>query len=500
MDITAIIIAVGALFAIAFGFMLVKSILKLRRVVPPTEVHIVQSEKSGRLTYGARKEGEDQVKATTYYAWPTWIPQLGVQVSTLPLTVFDQNLRDYDAYDKERVPFMIDVMAFYRIADPHLAAERIANMAELKTQLMASLQGAIRKILAEFTVEEIMQGRSEFGKKFTAEVDDDLKAWGVQTVKSVELMDIRDAKGHNVIGSIMAKRISGIDRESREKVAENQRAAKEAEIQASRQVELQQLEAKQQVGIRDAEVTKQVGISKQKSEQEVAAAEQNTIKAQMEVKREAAERQAEIDRNVANITAKREKEVAEVTAERDKNVSVTNANAQKEVQVTRATAEAEVLKRTSEGEKIKLTNIAEGQLKVALNNAEGIRAEGEARGKALEAEKMAPVNAELALQSGIGANQQYQTYMVNMRTVAANEEIGKAQAGALTHADVKIIVTTGDTQSGLKSVGDVFTPKGGLQVASMLEGLKSSPMGAELLAKFGLGGHAANTTHVDVEA
>ena len=488
MELGSIIFTVLAVIGVVLSLMLVKSILKLRRVVPPTEVHIVQSQKSGRMTYGARKDGENEVRATTYYAWPTWIPQLGVQVSTLPLTVFDQNLKDYDAYDKERVPFMIDVMAFYRIADPHLAAERISNMGELKAQLMASLQGAIRKILAEFTVEEIMAGRSEFGKKFTAEVDDDLKAWGVQTVKSVELMDIRDAKGHNVIGSIMAKRISGIDRESREKVAENQRAAQEAEIQARRQVELQQLEAKQQVGIRDAEVTKQVGISKQKSEQEVAAAEQNTIKAQMEVKREESERTAEITRSVANITAKQEKEVAEVTAERDKNVAVTNANAQKEVQVTRATAEAEVLQRTSEGEKIKLVNIADGQLKVALNNAEGIRAEGEAKGAALQAEKMAPVNAELALQEGIGKNVEYQTYMVNMRTVAANEEIGKAQASALTGADVKIIVTSGDTHSGLKKVGDVFTPQGGQQLGAMIEGLKNTPIGEAIVAKLGLGG------------
>jgi flotillin len=419
-----------------------------------------------------------------------------VQVSTLPLTVFDQSLKDYEAYDKERVPFMVDVMAFYRIADPHLAAERISNMQELKTQLMASLQGAIRKILAEFTIEQIMEGRSEFGVKFTKEVDEDLKAWGVQTVKSVELMDIRDVKGHNVIGAIMAKRISGIDRESREKVAENQRAAQEAEIQARRQVELQQLEAKQQVGMRDAEVAKQVGMAKQRSEQEVAVAEKETITAQMEVKREASERQAEINRNVAKIDAARDKEVAEVTAARDKNVAVTNAEADKQVQVTKASAQAEVAIKTSEAEKTKLSNIAEGQLKVALNNAQGIAAEGEARGKALEAEKMAPVNAELALQAGIGANKDYQTYMVNMRQVAANEKIGEAQAGALKGADVKIIVTSGDTASGLKKVGDVFTPQGGVQLGAMIEGLKNTPVGAELLSKFGIGGDKS----VDIEA
>jgi flotillin len=91
---------------------------------------------------------------------------------------------------------------------------------------MASLQGAIRKILAEFTVEADHARPFRIRREVhQAEVDEDLKAWGVQTVKSVELMDIRDVKGHNVIGSIMAKRISGIDRESREKVAENQRAA-----------------------------------------------------------------------------------------------------------------------------------------------------------------------------------------------------------------------------------------------------------------------------------
>jgi hypothetical protein len=82
MDIATIIVTVLAVVAFVTLSLMIKSVLKLRRVVPPTEVHIVQSEKSGRMTYGSRKAGEEQVKATTYYAWPTWIPQLGVQVSS----------------------------------------------------------------------------------------------------------------------------------------------------------------------------------------------------------------------------------------------------------------------------------------------------------------------------------------------------------------------------------------------------------------------------------
>ena len=52
-----------------------------------------------------------------------------------------------------------------------------------------------------------MEERSVFGKQFTDAVNNDLKNWGVEAIKSIELMDVRDADNSQVIHEIMAKRM-----------------------------------------------------------------------------------------------------------------------------------------------------------------------------------------------------------------------------------------------------------------------------------------------------
>ena len=179
-------------------------ILALRRVVATNEVHIVQSAK---LT---KSYGKDTDHGNSYYEWPSWLPILGVSKIMLPVSVFDLDLNAYEAYDKGRLPFVVDVKSFFRITDSNVAAQRVASFQELKDQLHAIVQGAVRTILASSDIEAIMQGRSVYGEQFTKEVSDQLANWGVNTVKNIELMDIRDSKDSFVIQNIMSvNRISG---------------------------------------------------------------------------------------------------------------------------------------------------------------------------------------------------------------------------------------------------------------------------------------------------
>ena len=208
-----------------------------RVVVSTNDVHIVQSSKK-TVSYG-----KDQSNGNVYYHWPAWVPLIGVRVIVLPVSVFDLKLDNYAGYDKGRVPFIIDIMAFFRIEDSNIAAQRVASFEELTDQLTGILQGASRSILAKSDIEEILEKRAEFGEMFTLAVNDQLKAWGVTNVKNIELMDIRDGAGGKVIENIMAKKKSLIERESRVAVAENIRAAQEAEIIASREVNLRAQEA-----------------------------------------------------------------------------------------------------------------------------------------------------------------------------------------------------------------------------------------------------------------
>jgi flotillin len=414
--------------------------------------------------------GKDQSAGNTYYSWPAWIPIIGVKTIQLPVSVFDVDLDGYAAYDKGRVPFVIDIMAFFRITDSNMAAQRVHSHPELIEQLKGILQGSCRAILASSEIEEILEGRSKFGKMFTEEVDHNLEAWGVQTVKVIELMDIRDAQGSSVIANIMAKNKSKIEKESRVAVAENIRAAQEAEIIAQREVKLREQEALQQIGQRTAEKEKQVGIANQVAQQEIKAQEKTTAEKHMAVVQVQQVRAAEIQRDVQV-----------VAAEQDKRTTVIKAEGVKQVDIVKA-----------EGTKQQTVLVAEGNLEQAKLHAQGVKVEGEAQGAAEQAVLMAPVNSQIALAKEIGSNPGYQTYLIQIRTVEKDQAVGVEQAQALKDADIKVIANTGDAISGVSKVMDLFTSKGGTQLGAMAEAFAQTPAGAALLEKAGVKG---NGTH-----
>ena len=187
----------------------------------------------------------------------------------MPVSVFDIDLKAYEAYDKGRLPFHVDIKAFFQIDNSDIAAQRVASITELRDQLVAIVQGAVRKVLASNEIEEIMEGRGKFSQEFTDEVKGQLKNWGVSTVKNIELMDIRDAKDSNVIANIMEKKKSLIEMQSRTEVARNRKVAEVAEIEAKREVDLQQQEAEQQVGLRTVSAKREVELAKEAQLQQV---------------------------------------------------------------------------------------------------------------------------------------------------------------------------------------------------------------------------------------
>jgi len=221
-----------------------------RVVVHTNMVHIVQSKKK-TTSYGTGQEGKN-----VYYAWPSWVPYFGVTVIKLPVSNFDLSLKNYEAYDKDRVPFMVDVTAFFRIKDTSKAAQRVESVHELEGQLSLIVQGAVRKVLASDNIDSIMLERSKFGNEFTAEVREQLSEWGVESVKSMELMDIRDGHDSKVIFNIMAKKTSHIEMESRTEVANNNKTARTAEIEAEQIVAIREQESEEAIGKRTAEKEK----------------------------------------------------------------------------------------------------------------------------------------------------------------------------------------------------------------------------------------------------
>ena len=426
------------------GLVLVAWIISLRRVVSTNEVHIIQSS-TKTVSFG-----KDQEAGNTYYEWPSWIPRIGIQVIKLPVSVFSLRLKDYEAYDSGRLPFVLDLEAFFRIENSNIAAQRVSHFQELNGQLTSILQGAARTILASKNIEEIMQGRSEFGIAFTGEVNEQLKAWGVTTVKNIELMDIRDSRGSQVIQNIMEKKKSEIERESRVVVAENKRAAENAEIDADREVEVNRQLAQQQVGIRTAEKEKEVGIANEKAKQEITEQQKVTTEKAMEVAR------------VEQVKA----------AEIAKDVNIVRAEEQKQTEIVKA-----------EGEKQRTVLVAEGQLESERRNAEAILVKGQSVAEAEKLLQLAPVEAQIVLAKEIGENQSYQQYLITIRQVEASQAIGVEQAKALEKADIKVIANNGNASSGLSGIGDLLSSGGGINVGAMLEGLAQTSAGKAVLDK-----------------
>jgi flotillin len=422
---------IGGVAAVALIVLTVFLAICFRVVVPTNMVHIVQRSKN-TTPYGQGKEA-----GNIYYKWPAWIPLLGVYVTTLPESVFPIALNAYDAYDQGRLPFMVDVRAFFRIEDSQKAAQRVSNFADLQEQLLNVLQGAVRRVLATSHLENIMQDRATLGKLFTDEVDEQLKEWGVCNVKAIEFMDIRDSKDSTVIHDIMAKEKSRISQESRVAVANNEQIAQLAEINSRQVADVRRQEAEQLVGLRTAEKNKEVGIATEKAKQETEGQAKVTAERTMEVQRVRQVKQAEIDKDTAVIKA--------------------DAGAQATVKE------------------------AEGALQASLKSAEGVAATGRAQGEAETARLMAPVNSQIALAEKIGSDQGYQNYLVTIRGVEAQEAVGKEMALALRTADLKIIANSGDVASGVSSLGSVLSPAGGTNLSGFLTALGNTEEGKQVI-------------------
>lgn len=422
---------VGGVFVLWFILLIC-----FRVVVHTNMVHIVQSKKR-TTSYGTGQEGKN-----VYYAWPSWIPFFGVTVIKLPVSNFDLSLKDYEAYDKDRVPFMVDVTAFFRIKDTSKAAQRVESVSELQSQLLLIVQGAVRKVLASDNIDAIMLERSKFGKEFTEEVSEQLAEWGVESVKSMELMDIRDGHGSRVISNIMAKKTSHIEMESRTEVARNNKTAQTAEIEAEQAVSIRRQESEEAVGQRTAEKNKAVGIAEEKSKQEVLAEAKETKIRDMEVQRVEKVKLAEITKDEQVVVAEQQKKTTVI--------------------------------------------IAEGALDAKKREAEGIQVEGSARAEAEKLMQLAPIEAAIKLAKEIGSNENYQQYLLGIKAVEAYLSVGGKQAEALQKADVKIIANAGDPNTGMKGVMDLFSSKGGMNLSAMVEAFSQTPMGKAVMLSLGV--------------
>ncbi len=473
---------IGLCTAAGVSSVVIGKILSWRRIVPVDMVHVVQTTKKttsyGKNTVNAKGEKTGNV----YYKWPRWIPKLGVSVKELPIANFDIAIDNFPAFDKDRVPFMVDIRTFFRIADTNKAAERVDDIRHLREQLETIVQGAVRTIMAGAKLNEILENRSTYGKQFTDQVKNDLAEWGVETTKNIELMDIRDDNSRSgevgPIERIMAVKQSEIEKESRVQVAKNQQMAKEQEIESERQIKIKEAEKEQLVGQRVAQKDQEVGIAKEKSKQQIAEQAKVTAEKDLEVTRVNAVTNANITQEKTLIEADTTRKTTIIKANQDKEKMIIDAEAERERIEIKADADKNA--KFKEAEAIKTYKSAE---------AVGIKSVGEANADAEKQMQLARVTAETTLAEKIGQNKDYQEYLVNLEQVKQNAEVakkqaefsaevGKAQAIALAKATVHVVANTGsNVQDGLGKVGGLFTPSFTTQIGAADQAYKNASGG-----------------------
>jgi hypothetical protein len=81
-------IAIIIVVLIAWAIISVLLAMGFRVVVATNEVHIVQPRRK------TTSFGKDQPAGNSYYAWPAWMPRIGIRIIKLPVSVFDVQLQN----------------------------------------------------------------------------------------------------------------------------------------------------------------------------------------------------------------------------------------------------------------------------------------------------------------------------------------------------------------------------------------------------------------------
>lgn len=401
-----------------------------RVVVSPDKVHVVQRKKSTQVY------GKDTKVGNVYYKIPSWIPFFGIDYTILPVSIFKIPLEGYRAYDSKKVPFKVDVTAFFQIVaeDAAQAAQRVSSFQDLFNELQEVLRGAVRKILASNEIEKIMTERSILGTAFLEEVRSQVSAWGVD-VLNIEFMDIADDDSNNekIVTAIMRKHSSFIQRESAEEVAVNEKEAKLVQIVAKKEADIEAIVALEITEKRDADRKKEVGASVEQANQRIQEEKKITTEKEMAVQ------------NVREVEIKRIEATARIEeAEGYKQSNIRQAEGQRE---------SEALEGKGLGEKA---------ASIGIGEAQAIKEKGLAQAEAKE--KLADALSRFQ-EKGLLA-------LLGEKNIEKDKDIGVAIAKAYEDAEMKVI-QTGESKPA--SLIELFTSvDSGAKIGGMLEGLKQS--------------------------
>lgn len=328
------------------------------------------------------------------FVWP--VIQGSAVMSTKPMTL-QCNLQGAISSQKIKVSVNTTITAAIS-TDPAImqnSAIRLLSMSEqeIEAQIRDVAYGQLRLIIADMTIEELVNNREKFLTSCKTNIEEELKKFGL-TLLNINISEISDEADYlnNLARDETAK--AKYEAEASITKREKDGATQVATQQKEKDVQLSQIERDKQVQVAEnkadqakktAEITKDqnVKVSEQKKEETVQI---RTIQKDQSVET-AAQEQEEATR-LAEIEKEREIKVAENQAEQAQKVAEQNKT--KDVAVATKAAEAKSLsaqaENKSQAEIAEAEKSREARVIAAGHNAEAEKQKAQQEREAKEAE------------------------------------------------------------------------------------------------------------------
>lgn len=318
---------------------------RIRRV-PPNEALIIVGRGAGRGAAG--DAGQRVVIGGRVFVWP--ILQQGFPISLeqrqIGITV--------EGVDKNRIKIAIKASINFKVRGDEegvrRAAQRFLSQQGTLTEIIKeSLEGSLRSIVGDMTVEQIISDRKGLSDRVVESTKADLAEQGLQ----VDLLNISDIStpGSDYLVNL-----------GRAEAARARQVAEVSEAEARRVSEFAVIEAAEQIAQRQKELDLKKAEIKAQTDRANAEAEAAGQLARAEQEKLVAAKQREALAEQARVT------------EEQLDIDIRKpAEAEAYARVQRATAERDATNAATEAEAYKRTTIAEANKKAAIQDAEADR-------------------------------------------------------------------------------------------------------------------------------
>ena len=456
--------------AVALLSLLIFIARRIRRV-PPNEALVIVGRGAGRASPESAI-GQRVVIGGRTFVWP--ILQQGFSISLeqrqIGITV--------EGVDKNRIKIAIKASINFKVSGTEdgvrRAAQRFLSQQELLTEIIKeSLEGSLRSIVGDMTIEQIISDRKSLSDRVVAETKTDLVEQGLQ----VDLLNISDIStpGSDYLANL-----------GRAEAARARQVAEVSEAEAARASEFARIEAAEQIAERQKALSLKQAVIKAETDRanaeaeaagQLAKAEQDKLVAVQE--RDALSEQALVTQERLDIEIRKPAEaeayaeVQRATAKRDAANASTEAEAYKRTKIAEANKVAAVQDAEASATAVRFSGEAERDRQVAL--AAGIRADGEARAAATQAEGLAEAAATDAKAMAL---KKYGEAALAQEIISRLPEIVRAAAEPISNIKTLTVVSTDGASAITKTVGqvlgegtEVVKSLTGLDVGSILAGL-----------------------------